>query len=618
MKAIQILIATMLFSPIMNNSKAQYPQIINIQNRDTTSLNGKWKYIVDPYENGYYNYRYQPIDHQTNAAQVSEAIFNDYHPTNKSERVEYDFDLSGELTVPGSWNYQDEKLFYYEGNIWYRKKFDYPVIQTTNRVFLYFGAINYEAHVYLNGKKLGMHQGGFTPFNFEITSLLKEKENTLVVKVDNKRKKEAVPTLNTDWFNYGGITRDVALIEVPGIFIRDYCIQLKKGSLNQIDGYIKLDGISPIQDVKVSIPELNIEKELKTDENGFVPVQFQLVNPTLWSPETPKLYVVNIKAGKSEITDEIGFRSIETKGSDLLLNGKPIFLRGISIHEENGIRGDRAWSVEDAQMLLTRAKELNCNFVRLAHYPHNENMIRQAERMGIMVWSEIPVYWTIDWENEATYKNAEAQLTGMINRDKNRANVIIWSVANETPVSDARTHFLTNLISKARELDNTRLISAALEKHTVSENPPVFSIEDPFAQYVDVLSFNQYLGWYDGLPEKCTRATWTIKFDKPVIISEFGGDAKFGFHADKDTRWCEEFQEELYIRNLEMLDKIPQLRGMAPWILTDFRSPRRLLPGIQDGWNRKGLFSDKGEKKKAFFILQDFYNSKQKKYDVKK
>jgi beta-glucuronidase len=620
MKMIQILYF-ILFSLFALNSIAQTQitseQIINIQNRDTISLNGKWKYIVDPYENGYYNYRYQPIDQQPNASQVSEAIFNDYHPKDKSERVEYDFDLSGELTVPGSWNYQDEKLFFYEGNIWYRKKFDFPDLNSSKRVFLYFGAVNYEAHVYLNGKKLGMHQGGFTPFNFEVTSFLKEKDNSLVVKVDNKRKKEGVPTLNTDWFNYGGITRDVALIKVPETFVQDYKIQLKKGSLSQIDGYIQLNGNKLSQSVTISIPELNIEKKFNTNENGYAPVQIQLANALLWSPENPKLYSVKITAGESEITDEIGFRTIETKGSDLLLNGKPIFLRGISIHEENGIRGDRAWSIEDAQMLLNRAKELNCNFVRLAHYPHNENMIRQAEKMGILVWSEIPVYWTIDWENEATYKNAEAQLTAMITRDKNRANVIIWSVANETPVSDARNLFLTNLISKVRKLDNTRLISAALEKHTVSENPPVFAIEDPFAQYVDVLSFNQYLGWYDGLPEKCKRSNWTIKFDKPVIISEFGGDAKYGFHSEKDTRWSEEFQEELYIRNLEMLDKIPQLRGMSPWILTDFRSPRRLLPGIQDGWNRKGLFSEKGEKKKAFYILQEFYNKKQNAYSSK-
>ncbi|HUM89691.1 MAG TPA: glycoside hydrolase family 2 TIM barrel-domain containing protein, partial [Prolixibacteraceae bacterium] len=226
-----------------------------------------------------------------------------------------------------------------------------------------------------------------------------------------------------------------------------------------------------------------------------------------------------------------------------------------------------------------------------------------------------PVYWTIDWNNESTYRNAENQLKDMITRDMNRANIIVWSVANETPVSDARTRFLTNLINKTRELDNTRLVSAALEKHTLSNTPPHFAVEDPFAQYVDILSVNQYMGWYDGLPEKCSRSEWTIKFNKPMIISEFGGGAKYGYHADKDTRWSEEFQEELYIQNIKMLEKIPQLRGMTPWILNDFRSPRRLLPGIQDGWNRKGLFSEKGEKKKAFYILQGYYNKKQQEFD---
>jgi beta-glucuronidase len=589
----------------------QSQQIINVQNRQITSLNGSWKYIVDQYENGYYNYRYQPHDQQPPNPTSAEAIFYDYHPTDKTERVEYDFDTSDDIMVPGSWNSQDDKLFYYEGNIWYRKKFDYTPTKQGNRVFLHFAAVNYEAHVYLNGQKLGMHVGGFTPFNFEITKLLKEKDNALVVKVDNKRKKEGVPTLNTDWFNYGGITRDVTLIEVSSTFVRDYSIQLKKGSLSQIEGYINLDGINAAQKVTVEIPELKVKKDFIADETGHALVQFSLGNATLWTPENPKLYQVNIFTGESQLTDQIGFRTIETKGADLLLNGKPIFLRGICSHEENSIRGDRAWSVDDARLILSRAKELNCNFIRLAHYPHNENIIREAEKMGIMVWSEIPVYWTIDWANEATYKNAEDQLTSMILRDINRANVIIWSVANETPVSDARTKFLTNLIAKTRKLDNSRLVSAALEKHTISDNPPSFAVEDPFAQYVDVLSFNQYLGWYDGLPEKCSRSTWTIKFEKPVIISEFGGDAKYGFHADKDTRWSEEFQEELFIRNLEMLDKIPQLRGITPWILTDFRSPRRLLPGIQDGWNRKGVFSDKGEKKKAFFVLQDFYNKKQ-------
>lgn len=590
--------------------RAQEPQIISVQQRNITSLNGAWKYILDQYENGYYNYRYEPMDQQAFNPRSAEAIFYDYHPTDKTDRVEYDFDKSEELQVPGSWNYQDDKLFYYEGTIWYRKKFDYT-LSSSNRLFLYFGAINYEAHIYLNGKKLGMHVGGFTPFNFEITSMLKEKDNSLVIKVDNKRKREGVPTLNTDWFNYGGITRDVLLIEVSSTFVRDYRIQLAKNSLSKVEGYVNLDGANRKGKVTVEIPELKINQQFTIDSNGHAPISFTLNNAILWSPENPKLYEVKIRFGESVITDKIGFRSIETKGSDLLLNGKPIFLRGISIHEENGSRGDRAWSIEDAQMILSRAKELNCNFVRLAHYPHNENMIRVAEHLGLLVWSEIPVYWTIDWNNKSTYRNAENQLKDMITRDMNRANIIVWSVANETPVSDARTRFLTSLIDKTRELDNTRLVSAALEKHTLSNTPPHFAVEDPFAQYVDILSVNQYMGWYDGLPEKCSRSEWTIKFNKPLIISEFGGGAKYGYHADKDTRWSEEFQEELYIQNIKMLEKIPQLRGMTPWILNDFRSPRRLLPGIQDGWNRKGLFSEKGEKKKAFYILQEYYSKKQ-------
>lgn len=585
--------------------------IINTNNRNVTSLNGQWNYIIDQYENGYYNYRMQPFDQQRNYQNNNGAYYTDYVQQEKTELIEYNFHLSPTLRVPGSWNAQDDKLFWYEGTIWYRKRFDYQKSAENNRVFVYFGAVNYESHIYLNGQKLGSHEGGFTPFNFEITDLLQEKDNRLVVKVDNKRKKDAVPTVNTDWFNYGGITRDVKLIETAPTFVEDYHIQLKKGSLTEVAGFIQLNGKQASQEIEVSIPELKITKKFRTNGLGKAAVNFELKKAIYWTPDTPKLYDVIVKTKDAEIHDQIGFRSIETNGSELLLNGKKIFLRGISIHEENGTRGDRAYNQEDAEMILGRAKALNCNFVRLAHYPHNEYMIRTAERMGIMVWSEIPVYWTISWENEATFKNASQQLEDIINRDKNRANVIIWSVANETPVSEARTKFLTSLIDKARSMDDARLISAALEKHTLSNEPLRVSIEDPFAQYVDVLSFNQYLGWYDGLPEKCNRAEWTIKFDKPVIISEFGGGALYGYHADKETRWSEEFQEDLYKQNLKMLEKIPQLSGMTPWILSDFRSPRRMLPRIQDGWNRKGVFSENGEKKKAFYILKEYYDYKE-------
>lgn len=205
---------------------AQNELITNTANRAVTSLNGDWHYIVDPYENGFYNYRYQAFEKFENPGKG--AYFTNVKPENKSDLVEYDFDQSDVLRVPGDWNSQKEYLFYYEGTVWYKTSFDYRKTASENRVFLYFGAVNYEADVYLNGKKLGKHIGGFTPFNFEVTDLLNETGNFLIVKVDNKRKRDGVPTLNTDWWNYGGITRDVKLIETPANFIRDYQIQLDR------------------------------------------------------------------------------------------------------------------------------------------------------------------------------------------------------------------------------------------------------------------------------------------------------------------------------------------------------------------------------------------------------
>ena len=309
------------------------------------------------------------------------------------------------------------------------------------------------------------------------------------------------------------------------------------------------------------------------------------------------------------VSDRIGFRTIETRGDKLLLNGEEIFCKGISIHEEMlGGAGGRAFSDAHARALLSEAKEMNCNFVRLAHYPHNENMVRAAEEMGIMVWSEIPVYWTIAFDNPDTYANAERQLVDMIARDHNRANVIIWSVANETPLGDSRLAFLSRLITKARELDPTRLVSAAMEK--IEYEGRMMTVNDPLVEIADLISFNQYVGWYDGTPEKCDEVTWTFAVKKPVMVTEFGGGAVYGRHGAIDQRFTEENQEYLYRKNIDMLSRMPGLAGVSPWILKDFRSPKRMLDGIQDDYNRKGLLSEKGERKKAFYVMQSWYGTK--------
>ena len=601
------------------------PVIQNVNAYENLSLNGEWNYIVDVQEEGYYDYRMKPTPW---------GFFRNAKPQKPEDLIEYDFDKSPTMQIPGDWNTQDERLFFYEGTVWFKKSFLMDNGKLTmdnsnasanyqssiinyqfNKVLLYFGAVNYDCRVWVNGQEAGHHVGGFTPFNFDVTEMLKEGENTVIVKVDNKRHAEDVPTQIFDWWNYGGITRDVKLVKVTPVYLEDYNVQLSRkeegGKRKEICFSAKLNKAEAGHQVTVSIPELKIKQQLITDAEGKVQsskFKVQSKNLSLWSPENPKLYQVNITLDDATtISDEIGFRTIETRDKQILLNGQPIFLKGISIHDEKANGGGRANSTEDAHQLLTWAKELGCNFVRLAHYPHNEYMVREAERMGILVWSEIPVYWTIAWTNPATFANAKQQLTGMISRDHNRANIIIWSIANETPHSAERDDFLGRLAQYARTQDSTRLISMAMEVTGASNY--VNRLNDNMNKYVDVVSFNQYVGWYRDVND-APKMTWEIPYNKPVIISEFGGGAKYGYHGQKNQRWTEEFQENLYRENIAMIDKIDGLSGTTPWILKDFRSPRRVLPGIQDFYNRKGLVSDKGEKKKAFFVLKEWYEGK--------
>ncbi len=284
--------------------------IQNIAARNVTSLNGRWNYIIDPYEMGYYDYRHMPFDESETG---KGGFYDNKKPNDKNDWVEYDFDLSPTLKIPGDWNSQVEKLELYEGTIWMRQKFSVNP-KTDKKYVLYFGAVNYESQVYLNGKKLGHHKGGFTPFQFDVTGKLTDGENVVTVKVDNKRFQDEIPTINTDWWNYGGITRDVLLAELPVTHIQDYKVQLAKGSLNRVEGFIQIAGISKIQNVTITIPEADIKQTVKTDSAGRAELNFPIKNITYWSPENPKLYAVEIQSTTDKVTDKIGFRTIETRG----------------------------------------------------------------------------------------------------------------------------------------------------------------------------------------------------------------------------------------------------------------------------------------------------------------
>lgn len=571
--------------------------VTNVLNRQQTSLNGKWQVIIDPVDFGIGSWA---------------AIYKDKKPSGKTDFYEYSFEGGPVFDVPGDFNSQLPELKYYESTVWYKKTFIYRN-RLKNRFLLYFDAVNYKTDVFLNSEKIGSHEGGFTPFQFDITEKVKEGENSVIVRVNNERQKDGVPSLGYDWLNYGGITRDVRLIEVPHTYIDDYFIQLQKNNLNVIKGYVKLSGAIKPQKVKIQIPEAKIEFESTTDAEGLMNFQIP-AKLTLWTPDIPKLYKIKVSCETDTLSDEIGFRTIETKGTDILLNGKPVFLKGVNFHEEMPQRKGRAYSEADALVLLTWAKELGCNFIRTAHYPQNEYIVRLAERMGLMIWEEIPVFQSISFGNAQTRELMNNQLKEMLRRDKNRCSIVIWSMSNETSPGKERTKAISALADLCRSIDNTRLLSSAF--NNVKYDGKKVIIEDTLINSLDVIGVNEYIGWYKKWPNTPGDVEWVSDFNKPLIISEFGGEALYGNHgpADIASSWSEEFQERLFKDQVAMFKKIPFLRGCCPWILADFQSTRRLHPLYQNGWNRKGLLSDKGNKKKAWFVMKEFYiqNTKEK------
>ncbi len=577
---------------LVNQAKAQ-TAMVNVQSRNLTSLNGKWKVMVDPGNiGGWKKFWIEPKLEK------------------KTDFFEYSFNGGPELNVPGDFNSQLCELTFFEGSVWYKKQFTISK-KKDSRLFLHFGAVNYIAEVYLNEEKLGSHEGGFTPFQFEITDKVKEGDNEIIVKVDNRRLENGLPGYGYDWLNYGGITRDVNIIETRNTYIDDYFIQLKKGSLNTVLGWVQLKGLQSEQRIKVKIPELNIVYKAKTNKSGYAKLEFSS-RFKLWSPESPKLYKVIVESETDTIVDEIGFRSIETKGAEVLLNKKPIFIKAVNIHEENPLKKSRAHSLEDDKLLLNSAKELGCNLVRLAHYPHNENMIKEAEKMGLMVWSELPIYQHIKFSDSLVPKKMETMLDEMIHRDKNHCGVVVWSLSNETySGTPNRTKALIDLTKKCKAIDSTRLVVHVINTQGYSNNS--FNVTDTLYNYSDLVALNEYIGWYIPWQGKPSEVKWKVDFpNKPVFISEFGGEALFGSKGpvDEAAYWTEEYQEQIYKNQIEMFKTIPNLSGVCPWILYDYKSLGRMHQLYQKGYNRKGLISENGEKKKAWYIMNEYFNQK--------
>jgi|tagenome__1003787_1003787.scaffolds.fasta_scaffold20990067_5 beta-glucuronidase len=584
------------------------PVLASADMREAIDLNGPWNWSVDPYRDGLSGFhggeaasghrRYEEVDTTAAMRADPQALY------------EYDVDRSPTVDLPQSFVTHSPDMRRYNGLVWYQRKFT-ARSKPGQRAFLRFGAVDYHAYVYVNGKFTGEHEGGFTPFAFEVTKLLRDGENRITVGADSERSATDVPPVVTDWENYGGITRPVSLIVTPATYIDDTWVRLSHDG--RITATVRLDGPDAAgREVRVRIPTLGFALTGRTGADGgwtaAAPAPRALHR---WSPDNPTLYDVRVEAGEDVLKDRIGFRTIEVRGDDILLNGRPIFLRGVNIHaEEFGVDPTRAITLAAARALLSEAKQgLHANFVRLAHYPHPETMLRAADELGLLVWSEVPVYWQVDFANSKTLETARQMQRESILRDRNRASIILWSVGNETPVSDARNAFLRSLVANARALDGSRLVTAALLS---DRKDNVQTIDDPLAVDLDVLSVNTYNGWYTPDPlASIPSIAWRSPVRKPLIFSEFGADALAGYHDNSANphKFSEEFQAQYYRQTLAMAAKVPSLRGLAPWILKDFRSPRRQHPIYQQGWNRKGLVSETGTRKEAFRALADYYRS---------
>lgn len=602
-------LAALLIATLTGGSQADTslrPPLLLTARTAAQDLSGPWTYSKDLYRTGLTDIngwvaksrmqRFRDVD-------IAEA-----EARGGTEFFEFDLDRGPVMTLPGAWNAATPELRYYDGLIWFQRRFDAAPPARGQRRFLRFEAVNYRAVAWLNGREVGRHEGGFTPFVVEVTAALRERGNRLVVAVDSRHDAQSIPGEITDWDLYGGITRPVRLLQAPETFIDDATLRLTDAG--RLVGEVQLNGPQAAgQLVRVRLPALGLTLQARTDTQGGARIDGEVpAGLQRWSPASPTLYDVVFETDADRVQDRIGFRTLAVRGSEILLNGAPVFLRGVSLHEEEiGPNPARRLDAAAARRLLTEVKErLHGNYVRLSHYPHAETMLRAADELGLLVWSEIPVYWTVDWDNPTVLDKARRMQAETVYRDRNRASVALWSVGNETPVAGNRTRFHRALADTVRALDPSRLVSAAL---LVEREGSTLRIADPLLSSLDVVAVNTYAGWYgnDSL-DAVRRLRWDVPADKPLLFSEFGADALAGLHDPAAQRkFSEEYQAAYYRATLAMAAGVPTLRGLSPWVLKDFRSPRREHPVYQNGWNRKGLLSETGQRKLAFDVLAEHY-----------
>lgn len=532
--------------------------------------------------------------------------------------------------VPASWNDQFEDWRDYLGYTWYQTSFDLPWGWNAERqrIRLRFGSVNYLAEVWLNGVRLGTHEGGHLPFEFDLAPHVRQTGNRLVVCVEGELAPDRVPPGNIppnasdafpmsqfpaasfDFYPFCGIHRPVHLYVTPREGITDLTVTTDiSGNTGIVRVRVNRSGDANVT-ARAALRGTGISAEASVSGES-ADLVLNVPDAFLWSPASPHLYDLDVELVQSGATIDhytlpIGIRTIAVQGDQLLLNGQPIYLRGFGRHEDFPITGRGlvpAVIIKDYALM----KWIGANSFRTTHYPYSEEMMMLADRLGFLVIDETPAVGLFFAETglERRLEMCRQYVQELIARDKNHPSVIMWSLANE-PHSrrPAAKGFFRNLYDLARELDTTRPITVVSH----------IGVDEEAFEFLDVLCLNRYYGWYtqsgrldDGLPllEQELDALYQ-KFRKPLIMTEFGADTISGFHAQPPEMFSEEYQAEFISRYLALFKTKPYMIGEHIWNFCDFKTSQAVHR--MGGMNLKGVFTRDRRPKLAAHRLRELWS----------
>ena len=544
------------------------------------------------------------------------------------------------VTVPNAWNATDLSDASQRGGVgWYRTDFRAPRTGRGQSWVVRFESVNYRARVYLNGRQIGSHEGAYLPFEVPADKLRKRGINHLMVRVDSRRSETDLPPLidqdngtpGGGWWNYSGILREVYLRKVSRVDISDFLVQPRlpcracaatvvfKATLHNL-GKRKQRAFfhSSIGGLAAHFPPVVI----KGNRTRVVTARVKLDNPRLWEPSDPQLYTVRagVSVGGHSVggwLTHVGVRSIKVRNGRLLINGVATTLRGASMHEESVADGHGgALTPADERSMFQQLLQLGGTITRV-HYPLPPAMLEMADRAGVMVWDEVPVYRL--GEDQLKLRSVQdkglTDIRDMIERDQNHPSVLTWAIGNELPSrpDSGQEEYIKRAHALITSMDDTRLIATDIAGY------PSIPKQIIFARYFTALGINDYFGWYPGPGGQLVDRTATgAYFDQmhqfyprtALFVTEYGAESNHDGPVDEKGTY--EFQTDWMTYQNQVFDQHPFINGAIAWILRDFK----VRPGWDGGnptpqppYNQKGVADQNGNKKPVFDVLARIYKN---------